>query len=128
MKVWVNGCFDVLHYGHFRLLRHASRLGDRLVVGIDSSRRVSISKGFNRPYHTEKERRFNLLSIEGIDKVVIFDTDDELRWHIRNEEPDVMVIGSDYRGKEIIGSEFIPKIEFFDRINKYSTTNLLKDE
>lgn len=127
MKIWVNGCFDVLHYGHFCLLRHAVRLGDRVVVGIDSDRRVSLSKGYNRPYHTAKERRFNLLSIKGIDKVVTFDSDDELRWHIENEEPDVMVIGSDYKGEEIIGSEFIPRIEYFERVNKYSTTNILKD-
>lgn len=128
MKIWVNGCFDVLHYGHFCLLRHAVRLGDRVVVGIDSDRRVSLSKGYHRPYHTVSERIFNLKSIKGIDKVIVFDSDDELRWHIENEEPDAMVIGSDYKGEEIIGSEFIPRIEYFERVNKYSTTNILKDE
>lgn len=127
MKIWVNGCFDVLHYGHFRLLRHAVKMGDEVVVGIDSDRRVAVSKGYDRPFHTEMERTYNLRCIKGIDRIVVFDTDDDLGWNIKNEEPDVMVIGSDYRDKEIIGSEYIERIEYFERINKYSTTNILKD-
>lgn len=127
MKVWVNGCFDILHYGHFRLLRHAVKLGDRVVVGIDSDRRVKELKGTDRPYHTEVQRKHNLKCINGIRKVIVFDTDKELRWHIENEEPDIMVIGSDYKGKEIIGSEFIKRIEYFDRIKNLSTTKILKD-
>lgn len=125
MKVWVNGCFDVLHYGHFKLLEYAYHLGDYVVVGIDSDRRVKGLKGNDRPYHTQHQRRSNLLSVKWVNKVVVFDTDDELRWHIQNEEVDIMVIGSDYKNKEIIGSEFIPKITYFDRMNDFSTTNIL---
>ena len=123
VKVWVNGCFDILHNGHFRLLRYASKLGDDLVVGIDSDRRVRELKG-REPYHTELERKFNLLSIKGVCKVVIFKDDESLMWHIENEAPDIMVIGSDYRDKRIIGREFIPKIEFFNRIDYLSTTGI----
>jgi D-beta-D-heptose 7-phosphate kinase / D-beta-D-heptose 1-phosphate adenosyltransferase len=126
VKVWVNGCFDVLHHGHFKLLNYAAELGDYLVVGIDTNLRVRELKGDSRPYHTEDERRYNLLSIKGVRKVVMFGTDADLEWHIKNEAPDIMVIGSDYKNKSIIGKEFIPKIVYFDRLNNFSTTNILE--
>lgn len=125
MKVWINGCFDILHYGHIKLIKYANSIGDYLVVGIDTDRRVKELKGSDRPYHTEAQRRYNLLSIRGVDKVVFFDTDEELQWNIRNETPDIMVIGSDYKNKKIIGSEFIPKIVYFNRINEFSTTDII---
>lgn len=128
MKIWINGCFDILHHGHFRLLRHAKMLGDEVVVGIDSDRRVKELKGSDRPYHTVEQRKFNLHQIEGVWKVVTFDSEKELIWHIRNEEPDIMLIGSDYKGKRIVGSEYIPKIVYFNRLNGFSTTEILENE
>jgi D-beta-D-heptose 7-phosphate kinase/D-beta-D-heptose 1-phosphate adenosyltransferase len=125
-KVWVNGSFDMLHYGHLRLIDYASKIGSYLVIGIDTDERIKSLKGNHRPYHTEEERIFNLFSIKGVNKVVIFNTDDELIWHIQNEKPDVMVIGSDYIDKPIIGREFIPSIRFFDRLD-YSTTEMLNN-
>ncbi len=126
MKVWVNGCFDVLHHGHFKLLNYAVGLGDYLVVGVDTDLRVKELKGDDRPYHTEDERKYNLLSIKGVRKVVMFGSDIELEWQIKNEAPDIMVIGSDYKNKPIIGREFIPKIIYFDRLDNFSTTNILE--
>jgi rfaE bifunctional protein nucleotidyltransferase chain/domain len=126
MKVWVNGCFDVLHHGHFKLLNYAVGLGDYLVVGVDTDLRVRELKGDDRPYHTEDERKYNLLSIKGVRKVVMFGSDIELEWQIKNEAPDIMVIGSDYKNKPIIGREFIPKIIYFDRLDNFSTTNILE--
>jgi len=128
MKIWLNGCFDVLHHGHFRLLRHAKLLGDEVVVGIDSDRRVKELKGSDRPHHTLDQRKFNLHQIEGVRKVVDFDSDEDLIWHIRNEEPDAMLIGSDYRDKPIVGEEYLKEIIYFDRITGFSTTKILDNE
>jgi D-beta-D-heptose 7-phosphate kinase/D-beta-D-heptose 1-phosphate adenosyltransferase len=124
-RIWINGTFDILHYGHFKLINYAKTLGDYIVIGIDSDRRVKEFKGDDRPYHNEKQRLYNLLSLKSVSKVVLFDTDDELRYHIRNENVDIMVIGSDYRNKPIIGSEYIPNIIYFDRINNFSTTDII---
>lgn len=125
MKVWVNGCFDILHYGHLQMLRYAGRLGDRLVVGIDSDSRVKELKGNDRPYHTETQRKFNLKQLKYVDKVIIYESEEMLEWNIRNEEPDVMVIGSDYKDKRIIGVECIKKIDYFKRIENISTTDII---
>jgi len=76
-KVWINGCFDVLHYGHFKLIDYAKSFGD-LMIGIDSDERIRKMKGDGRPFHTEGQRVFNLLQIEGVDKIVVFDSDDSL--------------------------------------------------
>lgn len=124
MKVWVNGCFDVLHYGHFQILQYASTFGD-VVVGIDSDRRVKELKGDDRPYHNELQRKQNLKLIKGVLKVIIFDTEEELMQSIANENPDIMVIGSDYKDKRIIGREFVREVKFFDRIKDLSTTDIL---
>lgn len=122
--VWINGCFDVLHHGHFKLIDFAASLGDYLVVGMDTDRRVKESKGVNRPYHNEKERKYNLMSIKGVNRVVLFDNNEELCWHLRDISPYIRVIGSDYRDKFIVGKEICSNIVFFERLN-YSTTEIL---
>lgn len=127
MKVWINGCFDVLHYGHFQLIKYASLCGTELRVGIDSDRRVKLLKGSGRPYHTSEQRKENLLLIKGVSDVVVFDTDDELRNELREYQPDIFVIGTDYINKPIIGGECAKEILFFDRIEGLSTTKLLDE-
>lgn len=126
-KVWVNGTFDVLHIGHIRLLEKASTLG-RLRVGIDSDERVRKMKGENRPFNTLQDRIEFLESIIYVDEVVTFDSDDELIEQIKSYEPSIMVIGSDYKGKKIIGAEFIDHIYFFDKVENKSTTSILAYE
>ena len=74
VKVWVNGCFDVLHRGHFELFKYAKSLGDFLVVGIDSDQKVKQDKGSSRPYNKMDDRLFALNSIRYIDKVHYFDS------------------------------------------------------
>ena len=70
MKVWTNGCFDVLHRGHIELFRYARTLGDELIVGIDTDEKVRNDKGKNRPINNLHDRMFMLQSIQYIDKVV----------------------------------------------------------
>ena len=127
MKVWTNGCFDILHRGHIELFRYAKSLGEELVVGIDSDEKVKKDKGESRPINNLQDRIYMLQSIKYIDKVVPFDTtkelDDTLKWY----KPDIMVIGSDWKGKDVIGQEYTGKLVFFDRIEGYSTTSLLNE-
>ena len=126
-KVWINGCFDVLHYGHFKLIDYAKSFGD-LMIGIDSDERIRQMKGDGRPFHTEGQRVFNLLQIEGVDKIVVFDSDDSLRNHLQEYEPDIFVIGDEYMYKPIIGGEYAKEIKFFGKLEGFSTTKLLDDE
>ena len=128
MRIWINGCFDVLHYGHFRMIEYAASLGEMLVIVIDSDERVKKMKGENRPFHTETQRKFNLMQIKGVSNVVIFDSDETLRSQIELYKPNIFVIGSDYANKPIIGGNHADEIRFFDRINDFSTTKILKYE
>ena len=122
--VWVNGTFDVLHNGHFQLLNLASTYG-KLIVGIDSDRRVREMKGNDRPYHNQFERTYNLMSIKGVYNVIVFDTDEELIELLKKNKPDYFLIGSDYKNKKIIGGEYANEIIYFDRID-HSTTKILE--
>jgi D-beta-D-heptose 7-phosphate kinase/D-beta-D-heptose 1-phosphate adenosyltransferase len=126
-KVLMNGCFDVLHYGHFKLIDYAKSLGN-LTIGIDSDERIRQMKGDGRPFHTEEQRVFNLLQIEGVDKIVLFDSDDSLRKHLQEYKPDIFVIGDEYMYKPIIGGEHAKEIKFFGKLEGFSTTKLLDDE
>ena len=125
MKVWTNGCFDILHRGHVELFEYAKSLGDELIVGIDSDEKVKKDKGEDRPINSLDDRAIILQSIKYIDRVIEFDSTDELRNLIKDIKPDIMVIGSDWRGKDVIGQEFTDKLVFFDRIKGYSTTDII---
>ena len=127
-KVFVNGTFDVLHYGHFKLLEAAAQLGDKLYVAIDTDERIKEKKGEHRPFHNIMERKEMLESIVFVDKVFKFDSDEELITLIRAINPDVYVIGSDYKDKPIVGMEYLRNIVFIPRIEKFSTTKIMSYE
>jgi D-beta-D-heptose 7-phosphate kinase/D-beta-D-heptose 1-phosphate adenosyltransferase len=127
MKIWINGCFDVLHHGHFQLIAHAKSLGENLMIGIDSDRRVKESKGDGRPFHNQKQRIYNLFQINGVNGIVVFDTDKELSDAIKEYQPDIFVIGEEYKDKGIIGRKHAKKIEYFPKVEGFSTTGLLDE-
>jgi len=127
MMVWTNGCFDVLHRGHLEMFKYAKSCGDKLIVGIDSDEKVKRDKGIRRPVNNAEDRKFILECIEYVDKVIIFNSRAELKENIKKLQPDIMVIGSDWRGKEIVGEEYCTELKFFDRIERYSTTNILEN-
>ncbi len=126
-RVWVNGTFDVLHIGHIKLMLHAASLGT-LRVGIDTDERVRSKKGIERPFNTLADRMEFVSAIRGVDSVVSFDTDTELIERIKEWDPDIMVIGNDYKYHQIIGVQYVPKIEFFEKIEGLSTTKILSNE
>lgn len=125
-KVFVNGTFDVLHPGHVKLLDYAKSRGNHLMVAIDTDRRVRELKGPTRPCFDQNERRFILESLRCVDQVLLFDSDQELEDIIQIYKPDLMVKGSDYRGRPIVGEEHVPAIEFFERIDEYSSTKAIQ--
>jgi rfaE bifunctional protein nucleotidyltransferase chain/domain len=125
--VWTNGCFDILHRGHIELFKYAKSLGDLLIVGIDSDRKVKIDKGETRPINKAEDRKFMLESIKYIDKVFIFNSKQHLEDLIKFMKPNIMVIGSDWKGKKVVGQEYTKELKFFDRIEEYSTTNIIKE-
>lgn len=126
-KVFVNGTFDILHPGHLALLTYAGNSGEELLVAIDSDRRVKEKKGSSRPINNENIRAKMLFHIKGVDGVVIFDTDEELRSTIKEYEPDIMIVGSDYENKDVIGSEYAKELKFFRRDERYSSTKIIED-
>ena len=125
-KVFVNGTFDVLHSGHLALLNYAKSLGDYLIVGIDTDERVKEKKGPTRPVNTKEERSLMLINLKAVDEVRYFGTDEELENLVKSVEPDIMVVGSDWKDKSVIGSYYAAKLIFFDRIDEYSTTKIIQ--
>ena len=123
-RIVVNGTFDILHSGHLALLNHARRLGDYLVVAIDSDRRVQELKGPSRPINTQTERQELLENLRAVDEVKIFDSDQELVDIVKDCA--IMVKGSDYKGKYIVGEDNIAQIIFFNRIDGFSTTEKIQ--
>ena len=126
VKVWVNGCFDILHRGHYELFNYAKSLGDHLTVGIDTDEKVAQDKGPDRPYNNIEDRLYALNSLKAIDLTYEFNTRQELTNLIEKVSPDILVVGSDWKNKEIVGGIHAKKIVYFDRIGSYSTTNILQ--
>jgi len=125
-KIFVNGTFDVLHPGHIQLLNYAKSLGDYLHVAIDADARVKEKKGESRPVFNQDERKFFLINLKAVDNVSFFSSDEELENTIKEYAPDVMIVGSDWKGKPVIGSQFAKELQFYDRIKDYSTTNTIQ--
>lgn len=124
--VWVNGSFDVLHVGHLALFEFAKSLGHHLVVGTDTDERIRQLKGNARPINCLADRMEMLRSLRDVDAVCSFGNRNELLSQIKNNEADIIVVGGDYKDKEVIGSHLVSKVIFFDRIPGYSTTNIIE--
>lgn len=127
--VFTNGCFDLLHPGHVHLLNQAKKLGDRLVVGLNSDASVQRLKGPGRPVVCEDDRAAILSALESVDLVVLFceDTPDEL---IRSLKPDILVKGSDYQPHEVVGHDLVAgwggRVELVPLFNGRSTTGIVE--
>ena len=108
--IFVNGTFDILHPGHIQLLNYAKSLGDSLTVGIDSDRRVREKKGPTRPVNSVGDRAYMLQNLKAVDYIVVFDSDEELERCIKTVKPDIMVVGSDWKDKSVIGSMYAAEL------------------
>jgi len=127
VKIIVNGTFDIVHRGHIELLNYAKGLGDWLLVCIDTDRRVKELKGETRPINNQYDRQFMLQNLQAVDAVRFFDSAEDLEEICKTYQPDIMVKGSDYKDKPIVGSQYCKEIKFVDLVNGYSTTNTIKN-
>lgn len=124
-KIWVNGCFDILHIGHLMLLQYASMLGV-VKVGLDSDDRIKKRKGSNRPFHLLEERTKIIESIRYVDSVVSFNTDDELESHIKDWGTSIIVVGNDYTVKDVVGADTVESVVLFTKYKDFSTTKIMQ--
>ena len=126
VKVFVNGTFDLLHPGHISLLNYAKSLGDYLVVGIDTDDRVREKKGSTRPIYNQEDRGLMLIALSAVDEVTYFSSDESLEALVKDVKPAIMVVGSDWKDKSVIGSYWASELKFYDRIEEYATSKTVQ--
>ncbi|ARJ56279.1 D-glycero-beta-D-manno-heptose-7-phosphate kinase [Campylobacter cuniculorum] len=123
--VFTNGCFDILHLGHLSYLEKARKLGDLLIVGLNSDSSIKRLKGDTRPINSQFERACMLASLYFVDYVVIFEEDTPFEL-ISFLKPDILVKGKDYENKEIIGANLVAKVELIDYKEGFSTSKIIE--
>ncbi|MBM3251298.1 MAG: D-glycero-beta-D-manno-heptose 1-phosphate adenylyltransferase [Candidatus Omnitrophica bacterium] len=128
--VFTNGCFDILHYGHAKYLEKARRLGDCLVVGLNSDRSVTIiKKDKNRPVNSQLERASVLAALSSVDYIVIFNELTPFKL-IKALKPDIIIKGGDWHKDEVVGKDIVEsyggKVVIAPYVKGYSTTNIIK--
>jgi D-beta-D-heptose 7-phosphate kinase/D-beta-D-heptose 1-phosphate adenosyltransferase len=126
---FTNGCFDILHPGHVRVLTQARAACDRLIVGLNSDASVRRLKGADRPVQEERARAEVLAALEAVDLVVVFEEDTPLNL-ISRIKPSVLVKGGDYTREQVVGHEIVTayggEIVLVDILQGHSTTSLVK--
>jgi len=127
ITVFTNGCYDILHPGHIDLLNYASSLGDRLFVCLDTDERVKQNKGADRPINSLAVRSKIVSALKPVSAVLPFDSDEELCSIFEVFNADLLVIGEEYKHKNIVGEDFVKKVIFYERDIRYSTTDVIKN-
>jgi len=123
--VFTNGCFDILHRGHYELLKYCKTLGN-VIVGLNSDESVKRLKGQQRPINTQEDRKFALECCKYVDQVIIFEEDTPYET-IKLLKPDVLVKGGDYIMSDIVGTQHAKETIIFDYVKGYSTTETIKN-
>ena len=127
--VFTNGVFDILHAGHVRYLQEARKLGDILVIGLNSDNSTKRIKGPERPINNQSDRAEVLGALKCVDYIVIFDEDTPYEL-IKSIQPDILVKGGDYKDKEVIGSDIVKarggEVKLIDFVPGHSTTSIIK--
>ena len=122
--VFTNGVFDILHRGHFELLKQASALGTKLVVGINSDASVKRLKGESRPINNQAIRKEQLESLPWVSEVIVFDDDTPYEL-IKKIKPNLIVKGGDYTVETVVGHELAP-VHIVSTVAGYSTTRIIE--
>ena len=123
--VFTNGCFDILHMGHVKYLEKARSFGDLLIVGLNSDQSLRRLKGDGRPVNPQYDRAYLLAALDAVDFVSVFEEDTPYEL-IKAIEPDVLVKGGDYRGKEVVGSDIAKELRLVDFVEGRSTTAIIE--
>ena len=124
--IFTNGCFDILHIGHVRYLETAKSYGDILILGLNSDRSVTSIKGKGRPINIQLDRAYILAALEAVDYVVVFDEDTPYDL-IKAVKPDVLVKGSDYEGKKVVGQDIAHELKLVQFVDGRSTTKTIEN-
>lgn len=123
--VFTNGCFDILHRGHIEYLKESKKLGDKLIVGLNSDKSVKMLKGDTRPVNNQDDRKAVLEGLKFVDQVIIFD-EDTPRELILKVKPDIITKGGDYTIDKVVGHELVKKTIIIPYRENLSTTNTLE--
>lgn len=127
--VFTNGVFDVLHRGHIELLSFCKQQGDYLIVAVDADERVRQNKGECRPFNKLEDRKFLLESLKVVDKVVSFDSLEELRSLHDSIRPDIVVKGSDWSEEHLRQTDGIlssSTVLRYPLVDSYSSTKIIE--
>ena len=122
--VFTNGCFDLLHVGHIRYLNETKKLGDILVVGLNSDKSVSLIKP-GRPVTPEAQRAEVLSALSMIDFIVFFSEDTPYEI-IREIKPDVLVKGADWKKEDIVGNDIVKEVRTIPFVKGISTSAIIR--
>ena len=122
--VWCNGTFDILHPGHIELFKVGKSLGDKLIVATDTDEKIRQDKGSSKPINNLCDRISMLQAIKYIDEVFYFNDRKELEGLIELYSPDILLLGDDWKGGDIVGIQYAKEVRFLPRLN-YSTTHII---
>ena len=123
--VWCNGTFDILHPGHIELFKVGASLGNKLIVATDTDEKIRKDKGASKPVNNLCDRISLLQAIKYIDEVLYFNTREELEGLIKLYRPDILLLGDDWQGGDVVGIEYAKEARFLPRLNN-STTDIIK--
>lgn len=127
--VFTNGCFDLLHIGHITYLEEAKKLGDVLIVGVNSDDSVKKLKGPTRPIQNESDRSQILAALKAVDHTILFAEDTPLKL-IKTIKPDILVKGGDWKIDQIVGSDFVistgGQVKSLNFVNGKSTSSIIE--
>ena len=126
ITVWTNGTFDILHPGHIELFKVARALGDRVIVATDTDEKIKADKGDHKPINDLCYRVAMLEAIKYIDVVHTFGDRKELEDLIMLYEPDILLLGDDWRHGDVVGREFAKEVRFLPRVGGYASSNTIK--
>lgn len=124
MRIITFGTFDILHYGHIRILERAKEMGDYLIVGVSSDALNAKKKG-RKPVYSESERMAIIKALRCVDEVFLEESLEQKRDYILQHRADILVMGNDWEGKF---DEFndICKVHYFERTPAISTTAIIE--
>ena len=123
-KGFTCSCFDLMHPGHIKMLQDARNQCDYFIVGLQTDPTIDRPNTKNKPIQTLEERQIMVSAVRFIDEIMIYDTEDNLYKYLRDNPPDIRILGSDYKGKDFTGKDLDIDIYYHKRDHNWSSTEL----